>query len=121
MIRSYTDLDVYKRSYSLALEIHHMTHELPEFERYELGKQLRRAAVSIPANIAEGYSRKSSVADFRRFLIMAIGSSNEVKVMLDLIGDLGYLTGDRHQTLIREFDILGRQLNKLIQNWKSNF
>jgi len=68
VIKSYDDLEVYKRSYELALAIHRLSFTLPETERYELSSQIRRAAVSIPLNIAEGYGRKKSKAEFKHFL-----------------------------------------------------
>ena len=58
MIKSYQDLRVYQISYQLALQVHQLTLKFPDFERYELGSQLRRAATSIPINIAEGYGKK---------------------------------------------------------------
>ena len=58
MIESYRDLRVYQISYELALEVHKLTLKFPDFEKYELGSQARRAAVSIPVNIAEGYGKK---------------------------------------------------------------
>jgi four helix bundle protein len=70
MIGSYRELRVYQLSYQLGLRVHRVTHTFPDFERFELGSQLRRAALSIPVNIAEGYGKKSSVADFKRFLLI---------------------------------------------------
>ncbi|MDQ7799629.1 MAG: four helix bundle protein, partial [Candidatus Edwardsbacteria bacterium] len=89
MIRSYADLEVYQESYKLVLEIYQISKAMPEAERRELGYQLRRAAVSIPANIAEGCGRKESVAEFKHFLRTALGSNNEVRVLVDLVHDLG--------------------------------
>ncbi len=114
-IKSYEDLEVYKRGYRLALETHSITRNFPEWERRELGNQLRRAAVSIPANIAEGYGRKNSDKEFKHFLRNALGSSNEMIVLLNLSKDLGYLTETK---VIEEYDILGKQLYKLIEKWE---
>ena len=118
VIRSYGDLEVYKRSYSLALEIHRLSFTLPEKERYELSSQIRRAAVSIPLNIAEGYGRKESKAEFKHFLRNSLGSCNEVQVLLRMLSDLGYIGEQIYCSFKNEYDILGKQLNKLIQVWQ---
>ena len=118
MIQSYKDLDVYQRSYKLALDIHRLSFTLPEVEKYELRSQLRRAAVSIPLNIAEGYGRKDSKAEFRHFLRNALGSCNEVQVLLNMIKDLGYIQEEIYTEFAPSYEIAGKQLNKLIQNWK---
>ena len=115
-MRSYRDLDVYQEGYRLALTVHKLTQTFPESERYEVGSQLRRSAVSIPANIAEGYG--GSEAEFKRFLRIALGSSNEVMVYLDLVNDLGYA----ETSALREaYDILGKRIYRLAENWKSHF
>ncbi len=118
MIRSYRDLNVYKRSYALALQIHKLTHTFPRHELYELGSQLRRAAASIPLNIAEGYGRKTHIKSFRQFLITALGSTNEVSVLLDMTKDLGYLQTEPYEQFKEAYDHLGRQLNLMIQKWR---
>ena len=66
-VRSFQDLRVYQQGYELALTVHRLTRRFPAHEQFELGQQLRRAAVSIPANIAEGFGRRDSAADFRHF------------------------------------------------------
>ena len=114
-ISSFHDLQVYQKGYRLALEVHEMTRTLPETERYELSSQLRRAAVSIPANIAEGYGRKNSQAEFKHFLRNALGSSNEMQVLLALVTDLGYAGATELRT---SYDELGKQLYRLMQVWK---
>ncbi len=116
-IRSYEDLVVYQSSYELVLEIYNVTNNFPDQEKRELGRQLRRAAVSIPANIAEGYGRKNSSAEFKHFLRNALGSSNEMKVLLSLAKDLNYLT-EEQISLINRYDVLGKQISKLISSWK---
>ena len=118
VIASYKDLRIYQRSYELALEIHKITVKFPVQERRELGSQLRRAATSVPINIAEGYGRKRSPEDFKRFLVIALGSSNEVSVILDLVRDLGYLQKEDHLRLAQEYTEIGKGINKLIQVWR---
>ena len=117
-ISSYRDLKAYQRSYQLALEIHKRTKEFPVQERRELGSQLRRAASSVPINIAEGYGRKPSAEDFKRFLVIAMGSCNEVSVILDFALDLGYLAKKEHVRWQGQCGEVGKMLNKLIQVWR---
>ncbi len=117
-IRSYQDLEVYSKSYQLALEIHQVTLSFPGFERYEMGKQLREASKSIAVNIAEGYGRRSSVADFKRFLVMAHGSCDEVKVWLGFCKDLGYINQEQCEQLISKYEEVGKMLNGLRERWK---
>src|SRR5260370_10180661 len=117
-ITSYRDLKAYEMSYQLALEIHKRTRDFPAFERRELGSQLRRAAVSVPMNIAEGYGRKRSAEEFKRLLVIALGSCNEVSVILDLAVDLGYLAKEEHARWAGEINEVGKMLTKLIQVWR---
>ena len=117
-IRSYRDLRIYQRSYQTALEIHRLTLKFPAFERGELGSQLRRSSSSIPINIAEGYGRKKSSDDFKRFLVIALGSCDETSVLLDFAHDLNYLDEKSYVELKAKYDEIGKGLNKTIQVWK---
>ena len=117
-ISSYRDLRIYKRSYQAALEVHRITLKFPGFERSELGSQLRRAAASIPINIAEGYGRKRSPDDFKRFLVIALGSCDEVGVLLDFIHDLKYLDDELFAKWKAEYTEIGKGINKLVQVWR---
>ena len=119
MIRGYRDLDVYQRSYRLALEVHCLTAEFKESERFYLSTQMRRSAVSIPLNIAEGYGKRKSEAEFKHFLRNSLGSCNEVQVLCDMLKDLKYISEDRHSLLREEYDIVGKMLNKLILAWRT--
>ena len=81
-VRRFEDLEVFQRAYRLSLEIHRESLKFPEIEQRALGDQIRRASKSIPANIAEGFGKQRlSAAEFRRFLMIAIGSE-ELLVML---------------------------------------
>ncbi len=118
MIKHYKDLRIYQQSYELALKVHQISLEFPNFETYELGAQIRRAALSIPANIAEGYGKKDSVNNFKRFLKISLGSNNEVKVMIDFAKDLKYLDEQKYTYLFQQYEELGKQIYSLIQKWK---
>ena len=78
---SFEDLEVFQRAYRLSLEIHRKSLEMPKIEQRALGDQMRRASKSICSNLAEGYGRqKQSKAEFKRFVWMAVGSSDEMRV-----------------------------------------
>src|SRR5690625_2632986 len=118
MIKNYHDLRVYQLGYSLGKEVHHVTRQFPKQEQYELGSQLRRAALSIPLNIAEGYGKKQSAADFKRFILIALGSCNEVQVLLDYAKDFKYITDEEHHRLWEAYEQLGKQPTVLHQKWQ---
>ena len=90
--KSFEDLEVFQRAYRLSLEIHRVSLRLPEIEQWALGEQIRRASKSIPVNIAEGFGKQAgSVAEFRRFLRIAMGSADEMRVWTRYAFDLGYI------------------------------
>ena len=115
---SFRELKVYQRAYENSLKIHRVSLEFPKYEQQELGSQIRRATKSIVMNIAEGYGRSGSLADFKRFLTMAIGSNDEVRVQLDYCRDLGYITIDQHRHYEAEYVIIGKMLTKMMQSWR---
>lgn len=117
-IQSYEDLDVYKRSLALVRPIHDLVKSFPEFEDRDLVQQMRRASKSVPANIAEGFSRRRSARDFKLYLAYAMGSANEVLVHLEVAGELGYVSPDERSSLTDDYRIICRQLNKPIRNWR---
>ena len=91
-VRSFEDLDVFQRAYRLSLIIHRESLCFPEIEQRVLGDQVRRASKSICANIAEGFGKQRlSKAEFRRFLMMAIGSADEMRGWVRYCFDLGYI------------------------------
>jgi len=112
-IESHKDLDVYKKGYQLALEIYRLTLRFPTDEKYGLTDQLRRAAVSIPSNIAEGF-RRFTHADFVRFLRIAYGSSSELDTQLELCSDLGILGKNEYLKLNELNTDVSKMLHKLI-------
>ncbi len=90
MLKNYKELKVWQKSYKLCLGIYRITKSFPNDEKYGLSSQIRRAAVSIPSNIAEGYGRKTT-ADYLRPLYIAYGSICELETQLFLAGDLHYI------------------------------
>ena len=111
----YRELQVYERSYRAGLAIYELTKPMPEEERYGIVSQMRRAGTSIPANIAEGYAKRESANEFRRFLQMALGSANEMNVWLDYAKDLGYISKEKYEKANREYDEIGKMLRSLIR------
>ena len=104
----YRDYDVFKCAHRLVLSVYAATKGFPSEERYGLTSQLRRAAVSIPTNIAEGAGRGSD-QDFARFLRIAIGSTNEVEYLVRLSADLG-LVGAKNQADLSDLTTRTRRM-----------
>ena len=119
---NYRDLDIYKLSFDLALEAHHLTFLLPKHELYEQGSQLRRSTKSIKDNIVEAYGRRRYKAEYVRFLIFAHASCDEAICQLEMINTL-YFQQDPINELISKYNSLGAKINKFIQyvekNWKT--
>ena len=92
-VNRHRSLVAWQRSHELAIEVHRATSRLPASERFELGSQLRRAAVSAAANVAEGSGRHGT-AEFAHSLSIALGSLSEVDALLKVARDLGYLDGE---------------------------
>lgn len=109
-ISSYKELQAWKFSYRLAKEIYALTANFPKDERFGLVSQLRRASVSVPSNIAEGYYRRSK-KEYLGFCRIALGSANEVEVQLSLAKDLKFcdegLIDVVNQTLQSTLRLLG--------------
>ena len=117
MIKSYTDLDIYKESYKLSLEIYKITAKYPKDEIFWITSQIRRVAISVVLNIAEGYGRQSK-EDFKRFLKISLGSNNETITLLELSKDLNYISIEEYDKIKQNYDILGKRIYTLINNWK---
>lgn len=90
LIKGYKKLVVYQKSKELVLKIYRLTARYPKSETYSLTDQMRRAVVSVPANLIEGYSKESS-AEYARFLTISIGSLAELEFFLDLSLELNYI------------------------------
>jgi four helix bundle protein len=96
MGRDYQNIVAWERSHRLTLSVYQLTKIFPRDERFALVNQLRRAAYSVPANIAEGSARDSK-RDYLRFLFIALGSLKETEYFLFLARDLGYLSNEDFQ------------------------
>lgn len=114
LVRNPWDLDVFKRAYSVSLEVHRKTLTFPKIEQYALGDQLRRASKSICANIGEGFiKQKYSRAEFSRFVTIAEASACEVQIWLKYALDLGYITKEELTGWDDDFRAVGSMLAKL--------
>ena len=112
--KSFEDLDVFQRAYRLSLEIHRVSLRLPKIEQRALGDQVRRASKSIPVNIAEGFGKQSdSVAEFRRFLRIAMGSADEMRVWARYCLDLGYIDETTWQRWRDEYHAIAKMIQGL--------
>ena len=118
-IESFEDLEVFQKAYRASLEIHRKSLEFPQNEQYGLADQLRRASKSICANVAEGFGKRSqSVAEFKRFVMMAIGSCDEMRVWLRYCLDLGYIDEGKWQEWREEYKEIAKMLQGLHRSWK---
>ena len=99
-IKTYKDLNVFRESYYLALDVSRVTKRFPGPEQFELARQLRRAALSIPANIAEGWAKRS-------------------KLWLEMSRDEGFLTQAESTEFENKFNVLGAMLKSLWKQWKT--
>lgn len=118
MLRSFRELLVWQRSYALALKIYRATSDFPKHEQYGLTGQMRRACVSIPSNIAEGYTR-GHTTEYIRFAGMAYGSLAELQTQLMLARDLEYMNTETYDDLCAGYEELERMLAALIRGLKA--
>lgn len=120
MITSFLDLEVYKESFQLSLEIEEMLKIYPASEKFLLSDQMRRASRSIPAQLAEGYARRESIKDFQRYIRDCIGESNEMINHLLLSKHKGYIKKSGYvDELIERYNKLGKKLMNLKNNWQN--
>ena len=118
MGRTYRELVAWQKAMKFVTEIYAATQRFPSEERYGLTNQLRRAAVSIPSNIAEGQARFSQ-KEFHHFLSQARGSLVEIETQLLIARELKYLQPAKADSLLAAADELGRVLNGLIASIKN--
>jgi four helix bundle protein len=114
-MKSYKDLIAYQKSYKLALEIYQTTKNYPKEEIYGLTSQMRRSAVSIPCNIAEGY-RRGHRKEYIQFLYMAHGSCGELETLLSLSYDLAMIDRDTFENLYPMQEEISKLLRGLISS-----
>ena len=119
MIKSFEELEVFQRAYKASLEIHKVSLEFAKREQYGLADQIRRASKSICANIAVGYGKQHhSKAEFKRYLIMAIGSSDEMRVWLRYCLDLSLIKEDKWSRWRDEHQEISKMLQGVYRSWE---
>ena len=118
-IATFEDLEVFKRAYRISLEVHRITLTLPQAEQYGLADQIRRASKSICANLAEGFGKQScSIAEFKRYIQISIGSADEMRVWIRYCLDLGYIDQSTWQHWRDEYQEIAKMLQGLSKSWK---
>lgn len=116
--KNYRELIVWQDAIKIAKQVYELTGKFPKQETYALADQLRRAAVSVPSNIAEGQARKSP-GDFKRFLHIALGSLAEVDTQLVLAQEFGYLRKEDVDVMDEQIQNLRKKLYALINSLPS--
>lgn len=115
----YKKLQIWEKSISFVTDIYDVTKNFPKDEIYGLTSQIRRSAVSIPANISEGKLRGTD-PEFRHFLHIAFGSGGELETHLEISRRLGYIDEIRYKRLINDLSEIMKMLNVLINKLKAN-
>ena len=120
-VSSFEDLDVFQRAYQVSLEVHRESLRFPKIEQYALADQLRRASKSICANIAEGFAKqRRSSAEYRRYLLMAIGSADEMRVWIRYCLDLNYIDDATSRRWRSEYVAIAKMLQVIYTRWSSS-
>jgi len=113
---SYKNLEIWKLSRELVIEIHTMTLTLPKFEQFEEAQQIRRSIKTVKSTIVEGYGRRRYKADFIKFLIYALSSNDETMDHLETLFETKSLTNESTYTLLHhKLDVLGKKLNNFVK------
>lgn len=115
---SYKDLEIYKLSHTLAVKVHKMTlKELPKFEMYEEGSQIRRSSKSIVSNIVEGFGRRRYKREFIQFLTYSLASCDETKEHLELLFDTKSMKNkEQFESFLSNYEELGSKLSNFIKS-----
>jgi len=113
-IKSFRDLDVWKLGKKIVVDIYRVTKEFPKDELYGLVGQMRRAGVSIPSNVAEGFNRIHN-REYRQLLYIALGSCAELETHIEIALELGYISQAHHNELLEDMDHESKMLRNLIK------
>jgi four helix bundle protein len=114
-VKSYRDLSVWQKAMDIVVDCYRLTERFPKAEVYGLSSQLQRAAVSVPANIAEGHGRQH-LAEYVQHLSIAYGSLMEVETHIQIAARLGYIDLQTSDSMIDRMSEIGRMLNGLMRS-----
>lgn len=114
-MRNYRELDVWEKSHRLTLELYRLSRGFPRDEIYGLTSQLRRAAVSVGANLAEGCGRRTS-AELARFVRIAMGSASELDYHLLLCRDFEFISSEQYDRTLQELTRIRKMLSRLLSS-----
>ena len=117
-IDRFEKLEVYQEALEAAVELHRRLEDFPDAERHRIIDQLSRSSAAIGAHIAEGWGRKASVADFKRYLRMALGEVQETKYWVEFSTRLRLLEAPEGRQWWKRYDDLGARIYRLIENWE---
>jgi four helix bundle protein len=117
-IKNFRDLLIWQKGKTVAIEIYRATEKFPPSEMFGLKSQMRRAAVSIASNIAEGFNRHHT-NEYRQFLYIALGSCAELETQLEISHELGYIKNEHLKSFLSEIEHQSRMLRSLIGKLKN--
>jgi four helix bundle protein len=113
-IRNFRDLEVWKKGVEIAKHVYEMTRTFPREETYGLTSQMRRASVSIPSNVAEGFNRFHN-KEYKQFLYVTLGSCAQLETQVEIAAELSYISQKDKTLLLEELDHESRMLRNLVK------
>jgi len=113
-IKTYRDLDIWNSGLGLVKDIYKLTEEFPKHEVYGLVSQMRRSAVSIPSNVAEGFRRYHN-KEYKQFLYTSLGSCAELETQVTIAKELKYIQEDKEAKLLERLDHICRMISNLLK------
>jgi len=113
-IKTYRDLNIWKKGIEIVKNVYEITRKLPKIEEYALNIQMRKAAISIPSNISEGFRRYHN-KEYRQFLYISLGSCAELETQITIAKELGYIEGSKEEEMLEEIDHVCRMIMSLIK------
>ena len=116
--RSFKDLRIWQNGKDLTIEIYRLTEKFPKNEEFGLTSQMRRSAVSIPANIAEGFNRDQT-KEFKRYLHIALGSCAELETFIDIVKDLNYISFEQFEDFSKKIHLESKMVMSYINRLDS--